>query len=113
MDTNRRGTDKGGDVGRNPTLHQVLEIFLYLGLAPYESFYFRNVDGVRSRGFDDAIAALNWESICTTAPPVLAGGALDSKLFVVADRACTDIPAAEWKRSGRVVRSAIRTRYPC
>lgn len=46
-----------------PPNFKVLEIFLYGGLSPWETFYFR--EGV-TRGFETAIASLTWN--CSAAP---------------------------------------------
>ncbi len=55
-----------------PPNTRILEIHLLGGMAPFESFYFRPVSGLRTRGFDAEVAALNWNtglSACNGSPP--------------------------------------------
>lgn len=48
---------------------KVLEIHLFGGMAPYESFYYRDIVGSRTRGFDTEVQNLNWDAIgCPGAP---------------------------------------------
>jgi hypothetical protein len=47
---------------------KILEIHLLGGTAPFESFYFRPAAGVRTRGFDSEITALNWNAACPGTP---------------------------------------------
>jgi hypothetical protein len=47
---------------------KVLQIHLLGGVAPFESFYYRDSPGRRTRGFDAEIAALVWNAGCGTTP---------------------------------------------
>jgi hypothetical protein len=48
--------------------YKLLEIHLFGGMAPFESFYYRDAPGLRTRGFDTEIQNLNWNGACTNAP---------------------------------------------
>jgi len=48
--------------------YKVLEIHLFGGMAPFESFYYRDDAGLRTRGFDTEIQNLNWNGVCANAP---------------------------------------------
>ena len=48
---------------------KVLEIHLFGGMAPYESFYYRDVAGSRTRGFDTEVQNLNWDGMGCPNPP--------------------------------------------
>lgn len=47
---------------------KVLQIHLLGGVAPFESFYYRDSPGRRTRGFDAEIAALVWNAGCGSTP---------------------------------------------
>lgn len=73
----RAGGPVWGDVppgiwpGTPPDI-KILEIHLLGGTAPFESFYFRPAAGVRTRGFDAEITALNWNAACPGTPSGIA-----------------------------------------
>jgi len=48
--------------------HKILQIHLFGGMAPYESFYYRNVNGSRTRGFDSEVQNLAWNNVCANTP---------------------------------------------
>jgi len=48
--------------------YKVLELHCFGGMAPFESFYYRDVAGSRTRGFDTEVGALNWNPACANAP---------------------------------------------
>jgi hypothetical protein len=48
---------------------KILEIHLFGGMAPYESFYYRDVVGSRTRGFDTEVQNLNWDAVGCPNPP--------------------------------------------
>jgi len=51
---------------------KMLEIHLLGGMAPFESFYYRDAVGSRTRGFDTEIQNLNWNAACPNTPAGLA-----------------------------------------
>ncbi len=51
---------------------KVLEIHLWGGMAPWESFYFRPDPSSRTRGFDAEVTALVWNALCPGTPSGLA-----------------------------------------
>lgn len=59
-------------VWASPPNTKILEIHLLGGMAPFESFYFRDVLGKRTRGFDTEIAALPWNGACPNTPTGIA-----------------------------------------
>lgn len=46
----------------------VLHIHLLGGMAPFESFYYRDVVGVRTRGFDTEVTNVIWNGVCSNTP---------------------------------------------
>jgi len=46
----------------------VLEIYLWGGMAPWESFYYRPASGGTTRGFDADVSALAWNPACPGTP---------------------------------------------
>ena len=60
------GVWPAGDT-RHP--YKVLEIFLYGGMSAWETFYYRDVSGLRCRGFDAEINALAWQCSGSPSPP--------------------------------------------
>lgn len=48
--------------------YKILELHLFGGMAPYESFYYRDVVGSRTRGFDTEVTNLNWNPACANTP---------------------------------------------
>jgi hypothetical protein len=48
--------------------YKILEIHLFGGTAPFESFYYRDAANLRTRGFDTEIQNLNWNGACANAP---------------------------------------------
>lgn len=48
--------------------YNILEIHLFGGVAPFESFYYRDAPGLRTRGFDSEVQNLNWDMTCGDAP---------------------------------------------
>jgi len=50
----------------------ILEIYLWGGMAPWESFYYRPAAGSTTRGFDADVSALLWNSTCPGTPSGLA-----------------------------------------
>lgn len=61
--------------GVNPA-QKVLEIHLWGGMAPWESFYFRPDPPDKTRGFDADVSALLWNAGCPNPPSGLASQAL-------------------------------------
>jgi len=55
-------------VWATPPNLKILEIHLLGGMAPFESFYYRPDPGLRTRGFDAEITALNWNAACPGTP---------------------------------------------
>jgi hypothetical protein len=55
---------------------RVLEIYLWGGMAPWESFYYRPVPGGSTRGFDADVTALHWNGACAGTPGGLVTQAL-------------------------------------
>src|SRR5262245_44845738 len=49
----------------------VLHIHLLGGMAPFESFYYRDVAGVRTRGFDTEVTNVIWNNVCSNTPVAL------------------------------------------
>lgn len=73
LGTARRATAAWGEVPASvwgPTFQpfKVLEIHLFGGTAPFESFYYRDVAGSRTRGFDTEFGTLNWNAACPGTP---------------------------------------------
>ncbi|MCG7989679.1 MAG: DUF1501 domain-containing protein [Candidatus Thiodiazotropha weberae] len=48
--------------------YKILELHCFGGMAPFESFYYRDVAGSRTRGFDTEVGALNWNPMCNNTP---------------------------------------------
>lgn len=46
----------------------ILEIYLWGGMAPWESFYYRPVAGSTTRGFDPEVGGLSWNPACPGTP---------------------------------------------
>lgn len=57
----------------------VLHIHLLGGMAPFESFYYRDSPGRRTRGFDSEVGALTWNPVCGPGTP--AGLELSPSVF--------------------------------
>ncbi len=47
---------------------KILELHCFGGMAPFESFYYRDVAGSRTRGFDTEVTNLNWNPVCSNTP---------------------------------------------
>ena len=48
--------------------YKVLQLHCFGGMAPYESFYYRDQPGSRTRGFDTEVQNLNWNPACANTP---------------------------------------------
>lgn len=48
--------------------YKLLELHCFGGMAPYESFYYQDVPGSRTRGFDTEVMNLNWNPVCANTP---------------------------------------------
>lgn len=48
--------------------YKVLMIHLFGGMAPFESFYYRDAPNLRTRGFDTEVQNLNWNGVCGNTP---------------------------------------------
>lgn len=53
------------------TGYKVLELHCFGGMAPFESFYYRDVAGSRTRGFDTEVGTLDWNPACANTPSSL------------------------------------------
>jgi len=49
-------------------VRSILEIYLWGGMAPWETFYFRPGTGNTSRGFDADVSSLGWNAACPGTP---------------------------------------------
>ena len=47
---------------------KLLHVHLFGGMAPFESFYYRDVANSRTRGFDTEVSNLNWNPVCADTP---------------------------------------------
>lgn len=54
-------------IGTSPAMG-VLEIYLWGGMAPWESFYYRPAAGSTTRGFDPDVTSLMWNPACPGTP---------------------------------------------
>lgn len=62
--------DQGSSVwgaGTGP-VRSILEIYLWGGMAPWETFYFRPGAGNTTRGFDPDVTSLTWNAACPGTP---------------------------------------------
>lgn len=62
--------------GSSP-VRSILEIYLWGGMAPWETFYYRPVGGT-TRGFDTDVSTLTWNGACPGTPAGLVSQLLDN-----------------------------------
>jgi hypothetical protein len=91
--------------------YKVLEIHLFGGMAPFESFYYRDAAGLRTRGFDKEVRELRWDAIHCKSTPRWRPQGLDTRQFSTDSRGRTihfgPFAKALWVRPDILARTRV------